>query len=76
MGLLTKHDKKLRGKIADEVAEKMLYMHTCPNERDIILRIIDPYNHWWNGDLHCYADCDSHPNCEVKRDGKQENGRA
>ena len=60
------HDQKLRNKIANSVADKMYYLNTCPNERDIILRIIDPYNHKGCSGIHCNTDCNSHPDCKEK----------
>lgn len=45
-----------RRKIARRVADKMAYLNSCPNERDIILHIIAPYD--YNGTVnHCSMDC-------------------
>ena len=45
-----------RRKIARRVAGKMVYIGTCPNERDIILRIIAPRD--YNSTVkHCSTDC-------------------
>lgn len=45
-----------RRKIAQRVADKMAYMGTCPNERDIILHIIAPKDYVRNV-KHCSTDC-------------------
>lgn len=45
-----------RKKIANSVADKMAYMGTCPNERDIILAIIAPKDYRRKG-IHCNTDC-------------------
>lgn len=49
--------KLYRRHIANQVAEKMGYLMTCPNERDIILRVIDPKWHRDSGLRHCDTDC-------------------
>lgn len=46
-----------RKKIAESVADKMAYMGTCPNERDIILSIIAPKDYKRNKGIHCNTDC-------------------
>lgn len=46
-----------RRKIAKQVEDKMLYMGTCPNERDIILWIISPKDYPRTNALHCGTDC-------------------
>ena len=53
--------RKLRKKIANQVADKMMYMNTCPNERDIILNIILSKKDIFKWDLHC--DKCNHKNC-------------
>lgn len=45
-----------RRKIARRVADKMAYLNSCPNERDIILRIIAPHDYIYDGE-HCNTDC-------------------
>lgn len=50
------HTKSLRMEIAAEVGEKMCYLNTCPNEREIILNTIDPDNHIRKVS-HCATDC-------------------
>ena len=45
--------RKLRRKIANRVADKMAYLNTCPNERDIILNIILSKKDIFDWDLHC-----------------------
>ena len=59
---MKKKEKKLRKTIAKQVADKMYYMNTFLNERDIILGII-------RKDLefvepHCFTDC---TNAECRR---------
>lgn len=46
-----------RKKIAESVEDKMVYMGTCPNERDIILSIIAPKDYKRSKDNHCHTDC-------------------
>ena len=46
-----------RKKIAESVADKMAYMGTCPNTRDIILSIIAPKDYKRSKDIHCKTDC-------------------
>ena len=45
-----------RRKIAQKVADKMAYMNSCPNERDIVLHIIAPKDYAHNIE-HCNTDC-------------------
>ena len=52
-----------RKKIAKQVEDKMLYLHTCPNEMDIILHIISPKDYKRNG-IHCSTDC-IHTECRM-----------
>ena len=40
----------------------MLYLYTCPNERDIILSIISPETYEQIQETHCNSDC-SHREC-------------
>lgn len=49
--------KLYRKYIANQVAEKMEYVGCCPNERDIILRTIDPTWHKGMSVSHCDKDC-------------------
>lgn len=55
-------------KIADALSEKMCYMNTCPNERDIILSYLGRKRSNKN---HCNTDCWNEKcesyNCETKR---------
>jgi len=53
--------RKLRKKIANRVADKMMYMNTCPNERDIILNIILSKKDIFKWHVHC-SEC-NHKNC-------------
>lgn len=46
-----------RKKIAKSVENKMAYIGTCPNERDIILSIIAPKDYKRGKDIHCNTDC-------------------
>lgn len=46
-----------RKKIADAVEEKMGYLATCPNEREIILSIISPKDYKRSRESHCGTDC-------------------
>lgn len=46
-----------RKKIAEAVEDKMGYMGTCPNEREIILNIIAPKDYKRSSELHCGTDC-------------------
>lgn len=60
--------KKLRRKIAEEVQEKMYYLNTCPNERDMILNIILPKEDRISPSYrHCRKDCAS-TTCELNLD--------
>lgn len=49
--------KLYRRKIAEQVDEKMRYMGTCPNERDMILSIIAPKSYNNKEVPHCGTDC-------------------
>lgn len=68
MNIFKKHDKRLRNEIANNVEEKMCYLNTCPNARDIILAMIDPYNHKSSGVIHCHIDCNAHPDCKTRKE--------
>lgn len=46
-----------RKKIAKAVEDKMYYLRTCLNEKDIILSIIAPKDYKRNGVPHCNTDC-------------------
>ena len=60
-----KFRRKLRKNIAEQVEDKMCYMGTCPNERDMILNIIsDDYPRLEQ--IHCNTDCWI-KNCESYR---------
>lgn len=48
--------KELR-EIAEAVEDKMSYMGSCPNERDIILAIIAPLDYNRKKVPHCATDC-------------------
>lgn len=56
--------RKLRKKIAENVSDKMGYMNTCLNERDIILNIILSKKDRYKWDLNCNTNCQN-PNCPV-----------
>lgn len=60
-------EKKLRRKIAKQVEEKMYYLKSCPNERDIILNIILPKEDRLPLCSHCRKDCSS-TTCESNID--------
>ena len=49
--------KKLRRKLAKRLSNKMGYMGTCPNERDIILNIVLPKKDRYTKIIHCNTDC-------------------
>lgn len=49
--------KDLRRKIAKQVEEKMYYLKSCPNERDMILNIILPKKDRLPLYSHCRKDC-------------------
>lgn len=49
--------KKLRRKIAQQVENKMYYLNSCPNERDMILNIILPKEDRILFHSHCRKDC-------------------
>lgn len=49
--------KWYRRKIAEAVEEKMCYMGTCPNEKEIVLSIIAPKNYKRERVSHCNTDC-------------------
>ena len=59
--------KDLRRKIAKQVEEKMYYLKSCPNERDIILNIILPKEDRIPFYSHCRRDCPS-TTCESNID--------
>lgn len=59
---MKKKEKKLRKKIAKQVADKMYYMSACLNERDIILGIIRKDREFVGP--HCFTDC---TNVECRR---------
>lgn len=46
-----------RKKIAEAVEDKMGYLGTCPNEKEIILNIIAPQDYKRKGISHCITDC-------------------
>ena len=46
-----------RKKIAETVEEKMGYLGTCPNEKNIILSIIAPKDYKRESVSHCGTDC-------------------
>ena len=46
-----------RKRIAEQVAEKMAYSKTCPNERDAILHIIAPRDYEKVYRSYCDLDC-------------------
>lgn len=46
-----------RKRIAAAVEDKMGYMGTCPNEREIILSIIAPKDYKRSVESHCGTDC-------------------
>lgn len=50
-------EKKLRRKIAKQVEEKMYYLKSCPNERDMVLNIILPKEDRLPLYPHCRKDC-------------------
>lgn len=55
------NEQELRNKIAQEVADKMVYMNTCLNERNIILGIITgkrEHNHSLCDE--CHIECSVH----------------
>lgn len=53
-----------RRKIAKQVEEKMCYLCTCPNEKDIILSIIAPKDYKRSSVSHCNTDChNNHCTC-------------
>lgn len=49
--------KDLRRKIAKQVEEKMYYLKSCPNEKDMILNIILPKEDRLPLYSHCRKDC-------------------
>lgn len=53
----------MRRKIAKQVANKMCYMNTCMNERDILLNIILGKKDRYQWASHCKKDC-SNQLCE------------
>ena len=50
-------ERELRKQIAEKVSEKMNYLHTCLNERDMILSIISPQDYPYVKENHCNTDC-------------------
>lgn len=67
--------KLYRRYIADQVEDKMARMCCCPNERDILLRIIDPIWHREDNICHCKIDCWS-TTCLLSKNFKQEDFNA
>ena len=59
--------KKIRRKIAKRVEEKMYYLNTCLNERNIILNMIRPKKDRTSFYSHCKRDCPS-TTCESNID--------
>ena len=62
------NEQELRNKIAQEVANKMDYMDTCLNERNIILGIITgkrEYNHSLCDE--CHIECSVHNETKAKQ---------
>ena len=49
--------RKLRKKIAKRVSDKMCYMNTCMNARDILLNIILGKKDRYPWALHCETNC-------------------
>lgn len=60
-------EKKLRNNISKQVEEKMKYLNSCYNERDIILRIIK--NSKESIELHCNTDCPN-KDCALNKEYK------
>ena len=63
------NEQELRNKIAQEVADKMDYMNTCLNERNIILGIITgkrEHNHSLCNE--CRIECSVHNETKAKQD--------
>lgn len=46
-----------RKRIAEAVEDKMGYLGTCPNEKEIILSIIAPDDYKRGSLSHCITDC-------------------
>lgn len=46
-----------RRKFAEAVEEKMCYMGSCPNEKEIVLSIIAPKDYKRKSTSHCSTDC-------------------
>ena len=62
------NEQELRNKIAQEVADKMDYMNTCLNERNIILGIITgkrEHNHSLCNE--CRIECSVHNETKVHK---------
>lgn len=59
-------ERELRKEIAEKVSEKMNYLHTCLNERDMILSIISPKDYPYVKENHCNTDCRD-KNCDSYR---------
>ena len=63
--MVNMNKRKLRRKIANQVADKMMYMNTCLNERDIILNIILSKKDTFKWHIHC-SECNN-KNCASYR---------
>lgn len=59
-----------RRKIAEAVEEKMCYMGSCPNEKEIVLNIIAPKDYKRDSVSHCGTDCWNKECVAYRRDMK------
>ena len=52
--------RKQKETIIDRLSEKFAYLNTCPNERDMIIRIVGGTS---GSEIHCDTDC-NHTDCK------------
>ena len=52
--------RKQKETIIDRLSEKFAYLNTCPNERDMIIRIVGGTS---SNEIHCDTDC-NHTDCK------------
>ena len=54
---MSKKSRKIRKKVAKELSNKLAYICTCPNERDIIMNVVLARKDKYAWTTHCPCDC-------------------